>query len=166
MTNLPILLYLHDSGSAFLWSRNPFKMNSLRDWYSWYCSACLWRFCSHTPFVYSHYFFLSILITYGSKLWFRHHWFAVLILFCQTLCYLRFSHWAVWESIWHMVRGPLAPLCSETDSHGSSLGALESRGGWYSIYIITPQYYFEMITVSCKFLHSGIIGIMIISQFT
>ena len=34
---------------------------------------------------------------------------------------------------------------------------LNSRGGWYSGYIMKPLYYFEAITVSCQFLLSGII---------
>ena len=45
----------------------------------------------------------------------------------QHLCYLKLSYWAVWESIWCMVRNPLAPLCSEIVSHWSSVKALVSR---------------------------------------
>ena len=48
MIKLPILSAWF--WQRFLWSRNPFKMTSLRDWYSWSCFACLWRFCSHILF--------------------------------------------------------------------------------------------------------------------
>ena len=41
-----------------------------------------------------------------------------------------------------------------------------TRGGRYSGYIVIPQYYFEAITVSRKFLLSGIIVIPILSRFT
>ena len=55
----------------------------------------------------------------------RRPWLPNFILFCQHLCYLRLSYWAVQESIWCMLCGPLVPFCSEIDSHGSSVEALE-----------------------------------------
>ena len=58
------------------------------------------------------------------------------------------------------------PLGVERRVTISSMGCTVNKGGWYSGYIVIPQYYFEVITISCKIFLSSIIAISILSRFT